>query len=188
MTTTTKYSQDELIVLISKGDQNAFAYLYDNYSQALFGVIFKIVNSQEDAEDLLQQTFIKIWNNFLSYNIEKGRLYTWMLTICRNLSFDFLRSKNEKNKSNIHSLESYVHLLKSNNSLDLQNDYIGLDKILTILSIEEQELINLAYFHGFTQDELAKKLKIPLGTVKTKMRNSLKKLRFSVTNEINPFG
>ncbi len=184
----TKYSQEELIVLIGKGNQNAFAYLYDNYSQALFGVIFKIVNSQEDAEDILQQAFVKIWSNFESYNETKGRLYTWILTISRNLALDFLRSKNEKNKSKIQSLENFVYLLKSNNSLDLKNDYIGLNSILNILNLEEQELINLSYFEGFTQDEISKQLQIPLGTVKTKLRNSLQKLRVSVVNEINPFG
>ena len=130
-----KYSQEELIVLIGKGSQNAFAYLYDNYSQALFGVIFKIVNSQEDAEDILQQAFVKIWTNFKFYNVSKGRLYTWMLTISRNLALDFLRSKNEKNKSKIQSFENFVYFLKSNNSLDLNNDYIGLNTILSILNL-----------------------------------------------------
>ena len=188
MIATIKYSQEELIVLLSKGDQKAFAYLYDNYSQALFGVIYKIVNSQEDAEDILQQAFVKIWNNFDSYNESKGRLYTWIVAVSRNLALDFLRSKNVKNKSKIQSLENHVYTLKSNNLLDSKNDYIGLDKMLAILTSEEQELINLAYFQGFTQDELANKLHIPLGTIKTKMRNSLKKLRVSVTNEVNPFG
>lgn len=124
----------------------------------------------------MQQAFVKIWNNFESYNVSKGQLYTWILAISRNLAFDFLRSKIVKNKSKIQSLDDYVHNLKSNNTLDSKNDYIGLDNMLMILTIEEQELINLAYFYGFTQDELAKQLQIPLGTVKTKMRNSLKKL------------
>lgn len=188
MISKTKYSQEELIVLISKGNQNAFAYLYDNYSQALFGVIFKIVNSKEDAEDVLQLAFVKIWSNFASYNETKGRLYTWILSISRNLALDFLRSKHEKNKSKIQSLANFVYILKSNNTLDSKTDYIGLNNIVNILNLEEQEMINLSYFQGFTQDEIAKQLQIPLGTVKTKVRNSLQKLRVSVANEINPFG
>lgn len=188
MITKIKYSQEKLIEQISKGDQKAFAYLYDNYSKALFGVIYKIVTSQEDAEDVLQQAFVKIWNNFGTYNESKGRLYTWMLTISRNLALDLLRSKNEKNKNKIQSLDNFVYALKSNNTLDSENDYIGLNKILAVLNTEEQELINLAYFEGFTQDEMSKHLEMPLGSVKTKMRNALQKLRASVTNEINPFG
>lgn len=188
MITATTYSQEQLIVLISKGNQKAFAYLYDNYSQALFGVIYKITGSQEDAEDVLQLAFVKIWSNFESYNETKGRLYTWMLTICRNVAIDFLRSKNQKIKNKIQSLENSVYTLTSNNTIDSNNDYIGLDTLLTILNVEEQELINFAYFQGFTQHEIAIKMQIPLGTVKTKMRNSIIKLRTSVINEINPFG
>ena len=187
MIQTTTYSHQDLIINIAKGDQKAFAYLYDNYSQALFGVIYKIVNSHEDAEDVLQQAFIKIWNNFESYNESKGRLYTWIVTISRNLAFDFLRSKNVKFRNKIQSLTDFAHQLKSCNSADIENDFIGLDKMLSILNEEEQELINLAYIYGFTQVELASQLQIPLGTVKTKIRNSLKKLRFSVINESNPF-
>lgn len=187
MITKTKYSQEELIVLIGKGDQKAFAYLYDNYSQALFGVLFKIVNSQEDAEDILQQAFVKIWTNFESYNESKGRLYTWILTISRNLAFDFLRSKNEKNKSKIQSIENFVYGLKSSNTDDVSHNYIGLEKFLLVLNTEEQELINLSYFLGFTQQEMANELKIPLGTVKTKMRQAMLKLRELSKNEMNPF-
>ena len=118
MITATTYSQEQLIVLISKGNQKAFAYLYDNYSQALFGVIYKITGSQEDAEDVLQLAFVKIWSNFESYNETKGRLYTWMLTICRNVAIDFLRSKNQKIKNKIQSLENSVYTLTSNNTID----------------------------------------------------------------------
>lgn len=181
------YTYHELITAIANGDQRAFAHLYDHYSQALFGVIFKIVNSHEDAEDVLQQTFIKIWHNFDSYNESKGRLYTWMMAITRNLAFDFLRSKNVKNRSKVQSFEDFANHLKSNNSTDAINDFIGLEKILSVLNKEEQDLINLAYIHGFTQAELAEALQIPLGTVKTKIRNSLKKLRLSVLDESNPF-
>ena len=187
MTQTTTYSHQDLIINIANGDQKAFAYLYDNYSQALFGVIYKIVNSHEDAEDVLQQAFIKIWNNFESYNESKGRLYTWIVAISRNLAFDFLRSKSVKTRSKVQSLTNFAQQIKSCNSTDVKNDFIGLDTMLSILNKDEQELINLAYIYGFTQLELATELNMPLGTVKTKIRNSLKKLRVSVINESNPF-
>ena len=84
MTIGVKYTQDELVSLIRAGNQKAFSYLYDNYSKALFGVIHTIVNDFSESEDVLQKTFLKIWDNFQSYDSNKGRLYTWMLNIARN--------------------------------------------------------------------------------------------------------
>ena len=93
------YNQDDLAILIKNRDQKAFGYLYDNYSKAIFGVIHTIVKDIEESEDILQKTFLKIWNSIDSYDTSKGRLYTWMLNISRNLAIDFKRSKSSKNKN-----------------------------------------------------------------------------------------
>ena len=94
-----KYSEEELIYLLKNRDQSAFSYLYDNYSGALFGVIYKMVENRELAEDVLQEAFVKIWNNFSNYDNLKGRLFTWMLNLTRNLTIDTLRSKGYKKQS-----------------------------------------------------------------------------------------
>jgi RNA polymerase sigma-70 factor (ECF subfamily) len=170
------YTQDELIVLINEKNQKAFAYLYDNYSQALFGVINSIVNNTEESEDVLQKVFLKIWNNFASYDAAKGRLYTWMLNIARNLAIDTTRSKHEKIKSKIHSTSDNVY----ENSLavhDVSHNMIGFKTILGSLKEEHKQIIDLAYFEGYTQEEIAKKLDMPLGTVKTKVRQAILVLR-----------
>lgn len=178
------YHQDELIVLIRERNQKAFAYLYDNYSKALFGVINNIVNDQEESEDVLQNTFLKIWNNFDSYDAEKGRLYTWMLNIGRNMAIDCTRSKHEKIKSKIQEPTDSVY---HKNNLFVENkshESIGLKTIVDSLKEDQREIIELAYYQGYTQDEISKKLNLPLGTVKTKVRQALLILRELTKDEI----
>lgn len=172
------YTQDELIILINERNQKAFSYLYDNYSQALFGVINSIVNDVEESEDVLQKTFLKIWNNFASYDTAKGRLYTWMLNIARNLAIDTTRSKHEKIKTKIHSTSDNVYKFEKDLAVDDNaHDMIGLKTILGGLKEEHKVIIDLAYFEGYTQEEISKKLDMPLGTVKTKVRQAILVLR-----------
>ncbi|WP_317898870.1 RNA polymerase sigma factor [Aurantibacillus circumpalustris] len=174
-----------MIILIREKNQKAFSYLYDNYSKALFGVINSVINDIEEAEDVLQKTFLKIWNNFDSYDTAKGRLYTWMLNIARNLAIDSTRSKHEKIKSKIHSTSDNVY--KFENILrteDNTHDTIGLNTILNGLKEDHKSIIDLAYFEGYTQEEISKKLNLPLGTVKTKVRQALLKLRELAKKEI----
>lgn len=172
------YTQDELIVLIREKNQKAFSYLYDNYSSALFAVINSIVNNVEEAEDVLQRTFLKIWNNFDAYDPEKGRLYTWMLNISRNQAIDSTRSKYEKMKAKIQSTAENVYKFENNlKAEDNRHDSIGLTTLLNELKDEHKSIIDMAYFEGYTQEEISKKLNLPLGTVKTKVRQALSKLR-----------
>lgn len=177
MTKKQTYNQDELIVLIRERNQKAFTYLYDNYHKALFGVINSIVNSQEEAEDVLQNTFVKIWNNFASYEEAKGRLYTWMLNIARNMAIDSTRSKHEKIKTKIQSTSDTVYQKNNLVADDTSHESIGLKTILNDLKEEQKIIIDLAYFEGYTQEEISKKLNIPLGTVKTKVRQAILTLR-----------
>lgn len=171
------YSQDELIVLIRERNQKAFSYLYDHYSQALFGVVSGIVKDTGEAEDVIQKVFLKIWNNFASYDENKGRLYTWMLNIARNMAIDSTRSKHQKIKSKIQSADESVYQA---NKLVVENtahETIGLTGIIEKLNEDQKVIIDLAYFEGYTQEEISKKLAMPLGTVKTKVRQALLKLR-----------
>ncbi|MES2761960.1 MAG: sigma-70 family RNA polymerase sigma factor [Bacteroidota bacterium] len=178
------YHQDELIVLIKERNQKAFAYLYDNYSKALFGVINNIVNDQEESEDVLQNTFLKIWNNFDSYDAAKGRLYTWMLNISRNMAIDCTRSKHEKIKNKIQEPTDSVYHKNNLFVEDKSHESIGLKTIVDNLKEDQREIIDLAYYQGYTQDEISKKLNIPLGTVKTKVRQALLTLRELTKDEI----
>ena len=177
MAETKKYSEQELIHLLQNRDQSAFAYLYDNYSAALFGIIYKMLEQRELAEDVLQEVFIKIWNNFSNYDSAKGRLFTWMLNITRNLTIDTIRSKGYKKQAKIQNAENAVDKINESTYTAASFDALGIRKHLTLLKNDQKEIIDLAYFEGFTQDEISKQLSIPLGTVKTKMRMAIIELR-----------
>lgn len=172
-----KIEEDELVALLKARDQRGIRILYDNYSAALFGVITRIIEEQETAEDLLQETFVKIWNNIASYDASKGRLFTWMLNLARNLAIDKTRSKNFKASGKVRSIEDYVHSIDRSASTAQFVDHIGLKKVLDELKPEHRVLIDLLYFGGYTQAEAAKALDIPLGTVKTRVKIAMTQLR-----------
>jgi RNA polymerase sigma factor (sigma-70 family) len=172
-----KYSEEELILSLQQKDQQAFSYLYDNYAPALNGVIFRMVEEKELAEDILQEAFIKIWDNFHQYDTSKGRLFTWMINLVRNLTIDTLRSKGYKKQQKISADENSVSNLSNNYSGSERFDTIGLRKYLENLKPEQRTIIDMAYFSGYTQDEIAKEIGIPLGTVKTRMRTAIIELR-----------
>ncbi len=171
-----KYTQEELVQSIQKKDQAAFSYLYDNYSNALYGVLFSIVQNNEDAEDLLQILFLKVWRSIEKYDSSKGRLYTWMLNIARNLAIDFTRSKSSKAASKIQNLADNVY----NNSSNAEQpvEYApDLSNLLNELKEDYKLVIDLVYLKGYTHEQAAKELNIPLGTLKTRVRQGLILLR-----------
>ena len=181
---TIKRSEEELIALLKNKDEKAFNYLYDNYSGALYGLILKVVMASEYAEEVIQDVFVKIWKNIDQYDPSKGRLYTWMINIARNTALDYLKSKGYQNEQKNQSLSNFVHkddppiLAGQVDETGIKrSDQIGMKNIIYSMKKEWQELIELAYFQGFTQTEIAEKLNIPIGTVKTRTRNALTELR-----------
>lgn len=171
-----KYSEEELVMQLQNRNQHAFSYLYDNYSGALNGVIYRLVEDKELAEDILQEAFIKIWNNFSNYDATKGRLFTWMINLTRNLTIDTLRSKGYKKQSKISGNENLVCNLPDTTTA-AKFDGMGLRKQLINLKPEQRSIIEMAYFSGHTQDEISKEVGIPLGTVKSRMRSAILELR-----------
>ena len=172
----TTYSEQELVALLNQQDNDAFNYLYDHYSGALFTIVNQIVPDKETASDVLQEVFVNIWKKIDSYNAAKGRLFTWMLNIARNAAIDKVRSKgyrdNQRNQPMAES-ESSGMAMSTN---PIVND-VGLKKVLTTLNEEYRKLIDLSYFQGFTHEEIAKMMGIPLGTVKTRIRSAISQLR-----------
>lgn len=158
-------------------DQAAFARLYDNYSGAIYSIILQIVNDEELANDILQEVFINIWRKIEMYDAEKGRLFTWMLNIARNASIDMLRSRGYRNSKKNQSIQENVDISVPGNTEQMNIDSIGLKKLLEKLKPEQRVLIDLSYFKGYTHEEIAEQENIPLGTVKTRIRNALIQLR-----------
>jgi RNA polymerase sigma factor (sigma-70 family) len=172
-----KYTEEELVSLLKAKDMPAFNALYDYYSGALFGVISRVITTEKIAEDILQDVFVKIWKSIASYDESKGRLYTWMLNIARNSSIDYVRSKQSKIEAQNQNLENSVYEFNKQNSFSINTDTIGLKAQVLKLKEEHQIIIDMLYFKGYTQDETAQALNIPLGTVKTRIRSAILQLR-----------
>jgi RNA polymerase sigma factor (sigma-70 family) len=165
------------VLLLKQKSREAFNYLYRQYAGALYGVINKVVYDEETAKDVLQEVFVKIWNNFDQYDGGKGRMYTWMLNIARNAAIDKLRSKGEIMKGKIRTGDDVVNNMAPHMKTEQATDVIGLRKMVDGLEPEYETIVSLAYFKGYTLDEISKSLSIPLGTVKTRMRRAIQKLR-----------
>ena len=170
-------TQEELLPLLLRKEERSFTQLYDMYSKSLFSIITNLISDREEAEDVLQEVFVKIWKNIETYNQSKGRLYTWMLNIARNTAIDKLRSKGFNNSKKNLSSENFVHLLDDSNKLTNKIDSIGLRDFVNKLKPKCIQLIDLLFFKGFTQQEASEELVIPLGTVKTQNRMCMNDLR-----------
>ena len=152
-------------------------YLYDNYSAVLYGVILNGVKNEAVAEDVLQEVFIKIWKNMQGYDPDRGRLYTWMINIARNSVIDYLRSRQNQKDSRNQPIDDSQKDLHNYNPSEQKTDNIGLRQLVEKLPPNHKEVIDMVYFKGYTQDETSRELKIPLGTVKTRVRSAIITLR-----------
>ncbi|WGK64300.1 RNA polymerase sigma factor [Croceiramulus getboli] len=173
---------DELIERLKQQDAKALDTLYSMYSQSLFGVINTIVRDEHMAEEVLQDTFIKVWNNASSYSSKKGRFFTWMLNIARNGAIDKTRSKAFKNNKKNLTADYFVDILEHKSNDAAKVDFIGVQKYIDILEPICKKVIDLLFFKGYTQKETSEELDIPLGTVKTRNRICINKLREIVLN------
>lgn len=165
----------EFIGKLISGDEVAFNELYDLYGGALYGSILKITRDQSLAEDILQVAFVKIWQKLSSFDPEKGSLFNWMYRIVRNTAIDKVRLK--YNQVEIQTDDQSVYSISGERVTKIFEEGIGLNTIIEKLDPNEKSVIDLAFFGGFTQVEISRKLKIPLGTVKTRTRSALKQLR-----------
>ncbi|HET8839287.1 MAG TPA: sigma-70 family RNA polymerase sigma factor [Flavobacteriaceae bacterium] len=168
---------DELILQLQNKNPQAFERIYELYSKSTFGIIFAIVQNKETAEEILQDVFLKIWENAESYSSEKGRFFTWILNIARNTAIDKLRNKEYRIYSQNQSMCFYVNVIEEKRGNVENGDYIGLKKCIETLKPFCKKLIDLLFFQGFTQKEASETLKTPLGTIKTRNRKCLKGLR-----------
>ncbi len=174
-------SEDQLVALLRQRDRDGFSYLYQHYSAALYGVVRNVIADEETAQDVLQEAFVKIWKGLERYDASKGRLYTWMLNIARNAAIDKLRSKGEIMRGKIRTDDGAV-LTNERGYAETATDTIGLRKAVGALKTDYRNIVELAYFKGYTMDEISKTLAVPLGTVKTRMRHAMQLLRQHFSN------
>lgn len=169
-------NEKETISALKQGDQNALASLYDQYGAALYGVVLRVVQSPEVAEEVMQETFLKIWRNIGTYDEAKGKFYTWAMNIARNTAIDFTRSNDFKNHRKTEGFDFVVYR-ENQPSTVLSVDTIGLREVVGKLEEKHRRVIDLAYFQGYTQSEIEQEMNIPIGTVKTRLRLAIKELR-----------
>lgn len=163
--------------MLRSKSQSAFSYLYRAYGDVLFGVVNKVVSDEGIAEDVLQEVFVKIWAHIDQYDTAKGRIYTWMLNIARNTAIDKLRSKGEIMRGKIRGDEETVSIARTDLNTEQSTDTIGVRQAVANLEPRYAQIVQLAYFQGYTLDEISKVLTVPLGTVKTRMRHAMQQLR-----------
>ncbi len=173
----TTIAENELVVLLQQHDRKGFEYLYERYSAALYGVVLRIVRSEESAEDVIQEAFVKVWKNISSYEKSKGTLFTWLLNVARNTAIDKIRSQEFKQQSKIQDVEQSVGMVEKQANTQMEVDHIGLEKYVNQLKPEHHIIIEYLYFKGYTQSEVADELNIPLGTVKTRVKMAINHLR-----------
>jgi RNA polymerase sigma factor (sigma-70 family) len=164
----------QLINRLKQQDRAAIGELYDAYGGALFGVVLRIVQSRELAEQVLQDTFVKAWRNGARYDASKGRLFTWLLNIARNTAIDATRTSYFQHYRKTDSLD---HLVHKPGSEALNPDHLGVREVVSRLDEKYKSLIELVYFKGYTQEEVAEETGIPLGTIKTRLRYAINELR-----------
>lgn len=170
---TTQIEIDQLVLRLKAGEHAAVSELYDRYSDALYGLSYKIVKSEEAAQDVLQDSFVKVWKKIHAYSSEKGSFFTWMLNITRNTAIDYLRKQKKMTSAPIRDIENDVDI--SGEQLNIST--IGLRELVDNLEADHKILVEYLYFKGYTQQEVSDELGIPLGTVKTRIRTAVKELQ-----------
>lgn len=168
---------DFLIEQFQQRNVKAFDGLYVRYSESIYGVIYTILKDKELSEEVLQDTFVKMWNNAENYSSSKGRFFTWILNIARNTAIDRTRSKDYKNNIRNQSAAYFVDIIEDKSSFVTSVDAIGIKKYIEALEPICKKVIHFLFFQGYTQKETAEELDIPLGTVKTRNRICINKLR-----------
>jgi RNA polymerase sigma-70 factor (ECF subfamily) len=169
--------QQELITRLKARDEEAFATLYRNYSNAFISIIKQIIRDDTElAKDILQDAMVKIWNNIAQYDATKGTLFTWMMNICRNVAIDRTRSKDFKNQSKNQSFDTAPESGKTG-TVQPKPELIGVRKMLEVLEPNHRDVVDVVYMLGYSHAEAAEILSIPVGTVKTRLRNAIIELR-----------
>ncbi|WP_250433007.1 RNA polymerase sigma factor [Hanstruepera flava] len=164
----------EIVTLLEKGDKKAISLLYENYADALFGVISKVITDPEMAQDALQETFIKVWKKAKTYDASKAKLFTWLYRIAYNTAIDKVRSSSNKTKKEVQIQDSNVYKLTSDG---LNQDVMDIKKHLNTLDDKYQIVIQALFFEGMTQQEASDELEIPLGTIKSRLKIGLRELK-----------
>jgi RNA polymerase sigma-70 factor, ECF subfamily len=168
-----------LIQQVAKQDRDAFSQLYDRFSTLVFTLAMRMLKARSDAEDLLQEVFVQVWRQAQSYSVERGSPEAWIINIARSRAIDKIRSIRRMQKSFVLT-DDPAQAESSDNvesSAAESETRLAMNSALANLPDTQRKVLELAYFDGLTQSEIADRLAEPLGTVKTRMRSGIQKLR-----------
>jgi RNA polymerase sigma-70 factor (ECF subfamily) len=180
---------DKLVLALEIRDETALETLYDRYGDYVYSVCLRMVGDVQLAEDLTQEVFLRLWRRPDLYDVSRGRFVTWLLSVARNRSIDERRSRGRRFRHETPPSATAEELLASastgegDDAAVLSDDRVIIERALSTLPPEQRLAIQLAYFGGYTQHEIAKGLQQPLGTVKTRIRLGLQKLRLLLIDQ-----
>jgi RNA polymerase sigma-70 factor (ECF subfamily) len=169
---------DDLLRAIARGEEAALAAVYDRYRLILFGLILRILHDREEAEDCLQEVFLQVWRRACDFDSARGRAFTWLVTIARSRALDRLRAAGSRLRLATEAAQAApAEAGDSAREAVRSEEGAVVREALAKLPDEQRRPLLLAYFEGLTQTEIAARLGDPLGTVKTRMRSGMIKLR-----------
>ena len=172
----------ELLARVGKRDRRSFEQLYERFSGVLFSTAYRVLNDQAAAEDVLQDVFVQIWDKAALYDPARGKPLTWAVTLTRNKSIDRLRSAQRRHRlseevEREHSVQEQTPDRSSVDAVETGENKSMVREAVRQLSDAQRQAIELAFFSGLTQSEIAGKLDEPLGTVKARIRRGMMKLK-----------
>ena len=178
----------ELLAQIGEKDREALASLYDRYGRRVFALAVRILNDPVGSEEVTQDVFMSVWRRGASYTSKKGKFTTWLFSIAHNRTIDELRKRRRDRSRENDDIEDHYDLKSSDispaDAAVAQSEYAKVKAAMDKLPEEQKSVVELSYFKGLTQTEIATKTGQPLGTVKTRMRLALKKLRVALSAEM----
>ena len=178
----------ELLAKIGDQDREALSILYDRYGRRVFALAVRILNDPVGSEEVTQDVFMSVWRRGATYTTKKGKFTTWLFSIAHNRTIDELR-KRRRDRSRLNdNIEDHYDLKSGDispaDAAVAQSEYAKIRAAMEGLPEEQKNVVELSYFKGLTQTEIADKTGQPLGTVKTRMRLALKKLRKALSAEM----
>jgi RNA polymerase sigma-70 factor (ECF subfamily) len=179
----------DLLERISTRDREALAEMYDRYGRRVFALAARILNDPDSSEEVTQDVFLSVWRRGNSYSAHKGKFTTWLFSIAHNRTIDELRKRRRDRNRQNDDIDDHLNIESTEISpleaAVAQSEYAKVREAMVVLPVEQREVVELSYYKGLTQAEIAEKTGQPLGTVKTRMRLALKKLRNSLSSEIS---
>lgn len=166
--------EKHIVELLQEGNDKAISLLYEHYGDTLYGVAFKVVRDEELAQDVLQESFVKIWNKAHTYDASKARLFTWLFRITRNTAIDKVRSLSNKSEREIQMDVSGVYNVGVE---DLRPELMDMKQQLDKIEPRYRTVLEALFFEGMTQQEASEELGIPLGTIKSRLKIGLRELK-----------